>query len=88
MKELLRQNSVQVDELVRHVEWAGITLCFALAAYNEGLISREVMDCYRDTFAKQILSYPDLYQRIVVSSGKRSPATNHYEYVSLAEEEK
>ncbi len=49
-----------VKELVDRVDLAGITLCYAVIAYEGGEISRKIMDCYRDTFAPEILSHPDL----------------------------
>lgn len=51
-----------IQELREQIEWAGITICFALAAYDNGTISREVMDCYRDTFTSGILSLPLLIE--------------------------
>ncbi len=49
-----------VNELIEWVDLEGITLCYAMIAYGDDEIGEEIMDCYRDTFAKQILSHPDL----------------------------
>jgi len=47
------------DKLVgikQAIDQVGITLCYALFAYNDDLISEEVMNLYRDTYAQEILS--------------------------------
>lgn len=44
------------DEVREKIDQLGITLCYALFAYNDNLISEEIMNCYRDTFADEILS--------------------------------
>lgn len=54
----------EVEKLVEQVDLAGAVLCYALVAYTNYQISEEVMDCYRDTFAKQILSENNLYLEI------------------------
>lgn len=45
---MTKQNiNTQIDQV-------GIVLCYALIAYDEDLISEDVMNCYRDTFAPEI----------------------------------
>ncbi len=55
-KECPYQNECAPPNISRAVAAVGITLCYALFAYNDGLINKEVMDYYRDTFAPEILS--------------------------------
>ena len=44
-----------MSEIREQIDQAGLVLCYALFAYDDGVISKDVMNCYRDTFADQVL---------------------------------
>ena len=45
------------------IELAGITLCYAMMAFRDELIEVDVMDCYRDTFAQDILDIVEMHNK-------------------------
>ena len=45
-------------EIRERIELAGITLCYAVTEYAHRYIDEDIMNCYRDTYADEILNLP------------------------------
>lgn len=84
------------ESVVDKIDLVGSTICYALCAFRDELIEREVLDCYRDTFASEILSLiepkvqegvknmDEFYKKYLPDDDKKYPVTMR---VSKEEEE-
>ena len=45
-------------DIKERIELAGITLCYAVTEYAHRYIDEDIMNCYRDTYADEILNLP------------------------------